>query len=159
MTGNRRAVAGLMLAAVAVFWATELALLLAYVVVIRAGHGSVSSSSATAAGAVIAFAASAVAARCVSPRLRRAGVPAESALRLATAGPLAATLVAEVGARFGGGGPVRFVLVLAGAGLGGVLGVLLDERAAGRAATEPVGSGPRGGRQGSVTRRRSTRPR
>lgn len=158
MTGNRRAVAGLMLAAVAVFWATELALLLAYVVVIRAGHGSVSSSSATAAGAVIAFAASAVAARCVSPRLRRAGVPAESALRLATAGPLAATLVAEVGARFGGG-PVRFVLVLAGAGLGGVLGVLLDERAAGRAATEPVGSGPRGGRQGSVTRRRSTRPR
>ncbi len=50
MTGNGRAVALRVLAAVAVFWVAEFALLLAYVLFIRAGHGSIGSGSLTAAG-------------------------------------------------------------------------------------------------------------
>jgi len=103
LTGNGRAVALRVLAAVAVFWVAEFALLLAYVLFIRAGHGSIGSGSLTAAGGVIAFAAAAIAAWFVSPRLRRVGVPDEELVRFAAAGPLAASLVAEVATLFAGG--------------------------------------------------------
>jgi len=53
LTGNGRAVALRVLAAVAVFWVAEFALLLAYVLFIRAGHGAIGSGSLTAAGALL----------------------------------------------------------------------------------------------------------
>ncbi len=156
MTGNGRAVALRVLAAVAVFWVAEFALLLAYVLFIRAGHGSIGSGSLTAAGGVIAFAAAAIAAWFVSPRLRRVGVPDEELVRFAAAGPLAASLVAEVATLFAGGA-VRVVVVLVSTGLGGALGALLYERVVPTAG--PEGSASRGGSSRPVNQPRWPRPR
>jgi len=156
LTGNGRAVALRVLAAVAVFWVAEFVLLVVYVLFVRAGYGSTGPGSLNAAAGLIALAAAAVAAWFVTPRLIRVGVPAEAVARLAAAGPLAASLLAEVVSLFAGGA-LRLVVVLAGTAFGGVLGALLRKPAA--PITGPAGSMPAGGASRQVNPPRWPRPR
>jgi len=156
LTGNGRAVALRVLAAVGVFWVAEFVLLVVYVLFVRAGYGSTGSASLNAAAGLIALAAAAVAAWFVTPRLRRVGVAGEAVARFAAAGPLAASLLVEVVTLFAGGA-LRLVVVLAGTAFGGALGALLRER--GAPITGPGGSRSTGGASRPINPPRWPRPR
>ncbi len=157
MNATRRAIAGRLVQAAAVFWAAELVLLLVYTLLARSAHASVSTTSTAVAGTVIAFVAGVIAAWFVAPRLGRDGVPPGALRRLTMAGPLAATALTEVASLFSGG-LWRGLLLLAGSALGCLLGLLAHQRSAGGAAFGSRRGAERKGvalRPGSVSRRRS----